>query len=657
MINYFWSTGERSRTIEVFSPGRYSCRVTTQAGNIDSGAVDLKVGFRPRPRIGNPIEYLCEGDEVSLEAPSYFIKYTWSTGDTTSSIKVKREGTYWLTVTDTNGCTGQSDKVQIVVVPKPNVQVKGQDAVCPNRTVQYSVEPVSGTSYQWFCDGGLINSGQGTNSVHITWSRTGTIRLRASYKRPDGGNCSADTMLSVTVSARLKPQMQYQSNSVCLGDTLLLVAADGYASYLWSTGSTSSYIKVAKGGQYWVEVTDSSGCAGVTDTLTVLEYQPPSVSIKGPPALCEGAEAVLEGMSLDSSVVLWVWNTGQRSKQITVTNAGTYSVVGWTLDGCTDTAYYTLRSSPPIAVSGVNINVGVVPTGLPVGALVTLTNNGATDISVMQCNSSLPTTITPVLPRLVPVGRSQDFTVRYTPVVQGDFYIELTWLLMSADCLDTIVTIIQGTASGDPPIGTVHISVPDTTVRAGIPVRIPITVQWNLAAPLPIGLQFDMLFPKAALNVTGVSGAQGALSGTNGTDIRLGLSVGDLGAVDGDTTFFVEGIPLLHAQFTAPLIPMLARVGQGLLTVVTYDNGSLSIEGCWLPGRLIKLGPTQATVIVYSLTGQQLHYADVNYDGFEDASSIINQIEGLPPVVVLQITDSSGTPIHRGLYFTNSISR
>ena len=102
---------------------------------------------------------------------------------------------------------------------------------------------------------------------------------------------------------------------------------------------------------------------------------------------------------------------------------------------------------------------------------------------------------------------------------------------------------------------------------------------------------------------------------------------------------------------------MLARVGQGLLTVVTYDNGSLSIEGCWLPGRLIKLGPTQATVIVYSLTGQQLHYADVNYDGFEDASSIINQIEGLPPVVVLQITDSSGTPSHRGLYFTNSISR
>lgn len=58
---------------------------------------------------------LCAGASTTLMASSG-ASYLWSTGDTASSISVSAAGTYWVTVTDSNGCTFNTDTTTITVL-------------------------------------------------------------------------------------------------------------------------------------------------------------------------------------------------------------------------------------------------------------------------------------------------------------------------------------------------------------------------------------------------------------------------------------------------------------------------------------------------------------------------------------------------------------
>ncbi|HMT27908.1 MAG TPA: hypothetical protein PKD91_01380, partial [Bacteroidia bacterium] len=58
--------------------------------------------------------------------------------------------------------------------------------------------------------------------------------------------------------------------TICAGDsTVLTVSNDSYFAYAWSDGSTTSSISVQTSGQYWVDVSDSTGTCTGSDTINV----------------------------------------------------------------------------------------------------------------------------------------------------------------------------------------------------------------------------------------------------------------------------------------------------------------------------------------------------------------------------------------------------
>jgi gliding motility-associated-like protein len=105
--------------------------------------------------------------------------------------------------------------------------------------------------------------------------------LRFQFKQPwsgyiyaslQGCNLMKDsvyvTVLKAPATLNLGP-----GKSLCPGNTIVLNAHKGYASYLWQDGSTDSVFTVTKAGLYYVMTTDA--CGGIyRDTLTISSAPP-----------------------------------------------------------------------------------------------------------------------------------------------------------------------------------------------------------------------------------------------------------------------------------------------------------------------------------------------------------------------------------------------
>ena len=83
------------------------------------------------------------------------------------------------------------DDVQICDAPMTSV-ITGPDSVCTNDQDVYSVVNTPGNTYAWVISGGTINSGQGLNSIGVTWAAVGSV---GSVKVEESNLCiAADTV-------------------------------------------------------------------------------------------------------------------------------------------------------------------------------------------------------------------------------------------------------------------------------------------------------------------------------------------------------------------------------------------------------------------------------------------------------------------------------
>jgi len=74
----------------------------------------------PTPNIFalGPISF-CEGDSVRLQVDSSYFSSIWNNGSSALSILVDTTGLYYIEVTDTNGCSNNSDTINVVAHPNP----------------------------------------------------------------------------------------------------------------------------------------------------------------------------------------------------------------------------------------------------------------------------------------------------------------------------------------------------------------------------------------------------------------------------------------------------------------------------------------------------------------------------------------------------------
>ena len=110
---YQWQDGSTSNTFTALQPGIYWVQVTS--AHTCTGADTVAItGIKPSPAGFLPDnDQICEGQKLELKPLTSFPKYQWYNNATSPTIIVTTPGTYWLTATNTGGCSG-TDSIKIV---------------------------------------------------------------------------------------------------------------------------------------------------------------------------------------------------------------------------------------------------------------------------------------------------------------------------------------------------------------------------------------------------------------------------------------------------------------------------------------------------------------------------------------------------------------
>ena len=329
---YSWIPGGQTTSSVTVSPTattNYSVIVTNPSGCKDTASTSITVTPMINPTVNPAV--ICAGDSAIITA-SGGNSYSWSTGNTTSSITVSPTTTTSYTVLVTAGSCTATAVATVTVTTSITAVINGNNSICFGNSVTLAAS--GGTTYSW-------STGATSATIIVTPASSSTYSVIVS-----SGTCADSTSITVTVNP-LPTAVVSPNVTICSGNFTTLTASGG-TSFSWSTGSIFPSIGVnpATTTGYTVQVTDANGC---TDTASVLvTVNPgPAAAVTGNTLLCLGETATLNA----SGGTGYSWNTGATTGSISVTppstGSTTYTVIVTDASGCTDDTSITVTASPP----------------------------------------------------------------------------------------------------------------------------------------------------------------------------------------------------------------------------------------------------------------------------------------------------------------------
>lgn len=363
VITYQWIPGGSTTDIATgLSAGPIAVTVQDENGcfAVDNALiVDHPTGTATA---GNVTPVSCQGGddgsfEVLMNGGTAPFNYSWSCACPNANIASGLSaGSYWVAVTDNNGCVDSLD-FDINELPPLQVQfVNTQDPSCHDYT-DGSIEVVAngGTApynYNWATmppQNGPIatNLGGGSHTVYVT----------------DDKGCQEQLAIQLTNPDELIADAQSVGNIICHGDSTGIVEATGIGgtapyNYAWDTGDTTALVNGLPAGLYSVTVTDNNGCLS-QDVAEIIEFDSVFVQINFDDVFCPGED-----------VNFTVWTNGQQSQY------DYFWFVDHTLEGTAPSLTHPIDDSVTVAI--VLVNTGNCPNivdSTTVGPIMMIPNN------------------------------------------------------------------------------------------------------------------------------------------------------------------------------------------------------------------------------------------------------------------------------------------
>ncbi len=259
---FTWNPGlVLADTLKNLSPGTYTVNATDANGCSATRSISLTQPSGMNLTM-NHTNTACGSDfgtaGVSVSGAVAPYTYLWSTGSSSAAISSLYKGTYFVTVTDNNGCTTKdSAKITepngiVITLTPQNISCNGLS----NGSISASASGGSG-SYRYSWTGGSTGS-------TISGLSPGTYYVKVT----DAVNTFCSSMDSAVLTQPLALSAGISTRSLtCFGDSsgaiwISPVGGNEPYSYSWIPGSgTSDTLAHVAAGAYAVTVTDSKGCS------------------------------------------------------------------------------------------------------------------------------------------------------------------------------------------------------------------------------------------------------------------------------------------------------------------------------------------------------------------------------------------------------------
>jgi gliding motility-associated-like protein len=266
-VTYDWNTGAHTASISVntTTPQTYTVTVTSAHGCSATASMYVNVGNLNVTYSDDTA--VCPGNDVTLLTnlkSGNNVKYTWSNGDSTSSITITatQDVTYDVTVHDDAGCVSQHSFV--IRMDFLGTIISGDTTICPAGTANLIVDVpnVSNVTYLW-------SNNETTQQITVTNTSAQTYTVTVSG--PNG--CTGTATVNVLIDS---VHITTIDTTICPNSSATIYASAtgiGASTFLWSTGQTSSAISVTPAASqgYHVTATDSLGCQADTSAFVTAD--------------------------------------------------------------------------------------------------------------------------------------------------------------------------------------------------------------------------------------------------------------------------------------------------------------------------------------------------------------------------------------------------
>lgn len=416
---YSWSGSQTGSTANNLAAGNYTVTITDAAGCTGSVNATVTATSLTLSTTTNATAATCTASNgsvsVAVNNGTSPYTYAWSNGGNTDVVNNQSAGSYTVTVTDANGCSGTAS----VDVLTDNVTLS-----LTTSTTETGCTTSTGTAT-------VDNVADGTSPYTYLWSNTSTdvtaTALAAGGYQvtvTDANGCSATA--GVTVGTAASPTATATATDVdCSGGTtggadVTLSGAASPVTYLWSNGATTQSIANLAAGSYNVTATDNNGCT-VTASATVNEPTALAITASVSNATSGNNGAVNINVTGGSPAYSFNWSNSAVTEDISGLGAGTYTVTVTDNNGCTATATYTL------------VSVGLANTDA--ASVVKLFPNPATDVVQLQISlaqsDDLTVQLADVTGKLVMsqyLGEVKDkaFTLNLGTIASGVYHIRIS---------------------------------------------------------------------------------------------------------------------------------------------------------------------------------------------------------------------------------------
>ncbi len=241
---------------------------------------------------------------------------------------------------------GNPRSIDITLVNNPTISILGGTTICPGENVLLSASGAN--TYLW--DNGLGNGNQFTVSpiVTTTYQVTGSI-----------GNCIATNTVTVTVTSTANISISASSQSICLGESVTLLAS-GMNSYLWQnanglSSNTNPSVVATPNTTTTYNVSGTSGNCQAAGSITITVNPLPIISAGNDVSICEGEFLTLNGTGGGN----YSWSPNAQNGvafQPQITQI--YTVTGSNLSGCigTDDVLVTIVPKPVVQFQASTLN-------------------------------------------------------------------------------------------------------------------------------------------------------------------------------------------------------------------------------------------------------------------------------------------------------------